>query len=314
MQNDVPLGLAVWLVSDSYDYVLKENYLSATSLMRPVRATVLGSRVPSTDQKSDILDLVPSRIGTAIHDSVEKAWSGNLVPKLLALGYPEKFAHSVKVNPDTPEGCFPVYIEQRAFKTIDGWEIGGKFDLVIDGVVQDVKSTSTYSWTSASKEDDYILQMSIYRWLNPDKITADYGVINYVFTDWKAHQALNDKDYPQSRVIGKQLPLMSIQDTEQWVRSRLNQITKYQSALQEKLPECTDKELWREAPKFKYYSDPSKTTGRSTKNFDSLAEASAYRASKGVGVVLTVAGEPRRCLYCSAAPICEQRKRILPDV
>lgn len=33
----------------------------------------------------------------------------------------------------------------------------------------------------------------------------------------------------------------------------------------EEIPECTDEELWRSPTKYKYYSDPNKTSGRSTK-------------------------------------------------
>ncbi|MDT9702117.1 hypothetical protein, partial [Streptomyces sp. P17] len=62
-------------------------------------------------------------------------------------------------------------------------------------------------------------------------------------------------------------------------------------------------------PQWKYYADASKTDGRSTKNFDNKAEAHAYCQKAGKGVVKEVLGEVKRCGYCAAAPICQQRLR-----
>ena len=43
-KNNIPLSLAVWLVTDEYDYVDKPNYISATSLLKPTRQLVLSKR------------------------------------------------------------------------------------------------------------------------------------------------------------------------------------------------------------------------------------------------------------------------------
>jgi hypothetical protein len=104
---------------------------------------------------------------------------------------------------------------------------------------------------------------------------------------------------------------MSIQETEAWVRWKLTQVMKYMDAPQEQIPECTDEELWRSDPQYKYYSDPTKTSGRSTRNFETLAEANQFRAEKGKGVVITVPGEVKRCSYCDAYDACSQKNRYI---
>ena len=58
------------------------------------------------------------------------------------------------------------------------------------------------------------------------------------------------------------------------------------------------------------HPDPAKANdpaARSTKNFDNLAEANAFKAEKGKGVVVTKLGEPKACEYCPAFDICKQK-------
>ena len=76
---------------------------------------------------------------------------------------------------------------------------------------------------------------------------------------------------------------------------------------------CRDKDLWLSPTVYKYYSDSTKTNGRATKNFTSLEEANAYATSKGKGIVKTVLGTPKRCMYCPAYSICSQRRRYYND-
>ena len=105
---------------------------------------------------------------------------------------------------------------------------------------------------------------------------------------------------------------MSLEETEKWVIAKLTQIHDAKPLPESKIPECTEEELWRSAPQHKYYADPQNITGRSTKNFDDLAEANAFLVSKGKGVVITIPGEVKRCGYCDAYPICTQRMRYFP--
>ena len=76
------------------------------------------------------------------------------------------------------------------------------------------------------------------------------------------------------------------------------------------MPQCTDEELWRKPGVWKYYSKPDAV--RATKNFDSEKEARDFSTGKP-GIIKFVPGEVRRCQYCAAAPICEQRKQYFND-
>ena len=48
INNDanIPLYLAAWLANDEYDYVSDPKYISATSLMKPIKELILSGRVP----------------------------------------------------------------------------------------------------------------------------------------------------------------------------------------------------------------------------------------------------------------------------
>lgn len=319
--SDISLALAVWLLYDEYDHQDIPNYISATSLMKPLRHIVLGPRVDREAEPVDVADLIARALGKALHDSVEKAWLKGYARSLKLLGHPADVIQRVWINPTDDEvrannDMIPIYMEQRMFREFRGATIGGKFDMVTDGIIQDAKSTSAYTWLYGGKDEDYQLQMSLYRWLDAaqplPKITEDYGRINFIFTDWQKMSAKSNPKYPQKRVEYKEIPLLSLKDTELWVQTKLALIQKHRNTPEPQIPECSDDDLWLSDPVFKYYGDPTKTSGRSTKNFDTAAEANAFRAEKAKGIVITVPGEPKRCGYCEAFSICTQKDRYFP--
>ena len=106
---------------------------------------------------------------------------------------------------------------------------------------------------------------------------------------------------------------MGIEETDKWVKDKLRLLDQLKDAPEADLPECSEEDLWRSEPIFKYYADPEKANsgGRSTKNFDTLQEANEFLASKGKGVVKTVPGAVKACHYCPCAPICGQYQRLL---
>ena len=318
--SNVPLSMAVFLATDSYDYVDEPNYLSATSLIKPLRQLILASRVNEEDTSTDLTNMVASRMGSAIHDAIEKAWKTNHKNALEILGYPKRVIEKIRINPrkeELSEDSIPIYLEQRAFKKIQAipggktWVIGGKFDFVGEGRVEDFKSTSTYTAINKTKDDDYILQGSIYRWLNPEIITRDEMAIQFIFTDWSAAKARADSSYPQSRIQQRILKLKSVTETQAFITRKLRLIEQYWDAPEETIPLCSDEELWRSEPVFKYYKNPAKTT-RSTKNFDTKQEAYQRLAEDGhVGLVIEQPGQVTACRYCAGFSLCSQKDQLI---
>lgn len=302
---------------DDYDYINEENYISVTTLMKPLRQIILGMRPNPNSDNPDVLDFVARTLGNAIHNGIELAWKSGYARNLIKLGYPQSVVDKVVINPDdeayADPDLIPIHIERRGFRKINGYTLGGKFDLVADGILEDNKSTSTYTWVKGTRDDEHRLQGSIYRWIDQARpvkyITEDWMRVNYIFTDWNKAFARNQENYPQSRVQAKMLGLLSLVETEQFITSKLALISKYKDTPEKLIPECSDEELWKSETVYKYYSDASKTDGRATKNFDNLREANEFKASKGKGVVITIEGTPKRCEYCSVFELCSQKDK-----
>lgn len=234
-----------WLKNDEYDY--DANTISCTTLLLPPRIYAL--KVLNNDKlEIDVDSLIPSKIGTAIHQSIEQ------------------------VN-------LPNHIKEIRLKTIvDGMVITGKFDdmeKLEDGTYNlcDNKTTSTYTYINNSKIEDYIIQLSVYRFLayRNGYIVNEKANINYIFTDWRKADIGKIKGYPESRIKDNNpILLWDIERTEKWIKER---IKLFKNALIE-LPLCDDKDLWIN-PK----------TGKSN----------------------------RCNQYCVCRPFCEQAKQMFKD-
>ncbi len=314
---NVPLSMAVFLATDNYDYQSGEKTISATSLLKPIRQLALAHRVPFGKDLVEVVSLTQSRMGSALHDAIERSWVNDPSKALAKMGYPESLIARIKVNPDPDtlkEGDIPVYLEQRSMREIAGYKLSGKYDFVGDGRLEDFKSTGVFTWMNNTKDKDYILQGSIYRWLNPKIITSPVMAIQFIFTDWSAAMARANPNYPQQRTLERKLELMSLSETENFIRGRLSLMDKFFDAPQDELPRCTDEELWRSEPAWKYYKNPEAIAkgGRSTKNFDDKQEAYLRMAQDGnVGRVVEIPGKAKACLYCPAFPVCKQAQDLI---
>jgi len=311
-QTNIPLSVAVFLASDYYDYNPKA--ISATTLLKPIRQVVLSKRVPPGTNVPDVSEMIANRMGSAIHDSIERAWKENYKVAMTSLGYPKEIIDRIRVNPEPgtlKPTDIPVYMEVRSEKTVNGVTVSGKFDFIGNGHLEDFKSTSVYTWIHDRKDDDYILQGSIYRWLNPELVTEDTMNIQFFFTDWQKHMTYGDSNYPAQRTMKRTFSLLSLDQTEQYVKNRIDAIDLYMNKPDEEIPLCSDKELWRKEDSWKYYKNPANKT-RSTKNFDNEAEALGRWQQDGcVGEVVKIPGQVTACKYCPAFPVCQQAKTLM---
>lgn len=305
--SNIPLPLAVFLATDHYDYV--PGVISATSLLKPVRQLILADRLSSEDNLVELSDMVSSRMGTAIHTAIEQAWL-NPTKALKSLGYSDDIIQRIKVNPETvEENDIPVYMEKRSFKKVGNHTISGKFDFVAEGKVHDFKSTSVYGYLNQSNASKYILQGSLYRWLNPDIITKDEMLIHYIFTDWSKAESLRNSNYPKARVHSQKYNLLGLDEIEQFVKDKLELYDSMKHQQEKDIPYCTDEELWRKPTVWKYYKNANAT--RATKNFDNPSEAYALQQTSGVGEVREVKGTVSACKYCPAFLLCSQKDELI---
>lgn len=311
------LGIAVWLAADDYAYDSRPNAISVTTLIKPIRQLILGSRVPPEARETDLLDRLKANIGHVLHGGTEWAWKNHYAAAMLKLGIPRRVIDAVRINPEIEEpDTIPVYTEFRTEKEINGTIVSGQIDLIIEYRLRDLKSTTVWGYMSQKSVGQWVLQGSIYRWLNPRKIQHDELLVQYLLLDWNRAASKRDPAYPVHAAPTRSLALMGLRETEQWIVDRLDLLKQLAGVPENKLPECTEEELWRTEPIYKYYANPA-NTGRSTKNFEgpnAAAEAQQFMAEKGSkGRIDRVPGMVKACNYCPGFSICTQKDRYILD-
>jgi hypothetical protein len=309
--NDIGLHpfLCKVLSHDEYDTSDDLTVISATSLMQPTRMIALSRYYSGSDKEIKISGLIPSVFGTALHSLLEVSLNdGN-----------KEVWKDFGVDPKQLE----ILQENRVIKQVPGtkWKVSGKYDLLYrykdsQWRLGDLKTQSVWGVMLSGKEktEEYIKQLSIYRWLNQDKDIDDIAEIFYWFTDWSKQEARRNSQYPQQRLDSKEIILWSIEDTEKYIKEQLK---KLDIALNELLEigdcfiRCTNKELWRTEDKYKYYKPNKSGTinyRRATKVCDTLEDAQILMSENGGGDIVKYPGEIKRCNYCSVTEFCSQFK------
>ena len=312
-EHNLPLPIAVFLASDSYNH--NDDVVSVTKFIKPIRELLLTDRVDQSKiyvAPQDVMHQYKSRVGTSIHHYIEHVWLNKELrdQALVNLGLPQKTIDKIVVNPDQVlKGQVPVYVEKTGFRDIDGYQFRGTADVIFNGRLGDYKKTSPMSYKDTAKDKKYMLQGSLYRLIMPKLITDDRMDIYEMYEEWNRHKA-GSTDYPPAQVVAKEIQLMDLGQTERFVKQKIKLIEDLYDAPQADIPECTDEDLWRKPPIYKYYKNPEKRD-RSTGNFDTYQEAMSRKAQDGnVGVVVEVKSKVMACNYCPALPVCDQAKRL----
>lgn len=316
--SNLSLFAQVFLATDYYD---KEDAgLSVTTLLKPIKQVIMAQRVAPGEKSPDVADRIPSAVGSAVHDGFERAWkSPKLVKVLMSLRIPEKVAHKVRVNP-TPEevaagGIIPVFTEIRVKREVNGVVISGQFDFIGDGTVEDLKNTSVYKFVTGDNES-YVLQGSMYRWLNPEKVSKPFMNLTFNFTDWSRKDFnQNPEKYPPQRMMTVRYNLLSLEETEAYIINRVATLMRLKDAPEEDLPPCSDKELWRKPDQYRYFSkveNADKPGARSTKNFDNEQDAIIFMSEKGnAGAIRVKKGQVTACKFCEGFLACKQAQALI---
>ena len=242
-KHSIPKYIADWLSHDDYDHDHDPYTISATTIMKPVRAYVLSTRNGENLQQ-DVSDMIASKMGSAIHDSLEQIQTEGVIKE-------ERVARTLSPSDDAT------------------YKVTGKFDVLEmqhDGtyILRDIKTTSVWAYIHGGKDDDYRTQLSIYRWLlDPTKEVQNTGFIDFFFTDWQGAKAKNDHKYPQRRLMPSyRVDLMPPAETEEYILSRLSLFEANRHLEEEDIVLCSHEELWSLDP---VYAVTKQNAKRATK-------------------------------------------------
>ena len=286
----LPKEIEHWLKSDDYDYSNDEYHLSATTLLKSTRMILLEKRW-SENLIVDISDLITARYGSAIHDSFEKS------------------------------NCPNTIHEKRYYRKIDDYTISGKIDLILDKDTKpklaDLKSTSVWTYLLGSRIEDYIIQLSIYRWILQNeekdligKNLSNEAFIYYIFTDWSKKEAIAKKDYPQTRIKPISINLLTLNETENFIKEKIEQIKIFKDTRDSLLPYCTKKELWQEDEKFAVIKKGAKKAIKVLNTMHEAIKLKNAMKEKDEYNIVKREEKAKRCNYCKVSSYCSQYQML----
>ena len=341
--HNIGFPLACMLIHNDYDYDPDDQSISATGLLKSIRRIILSQRHPELSQSVDVSEMAAMATGNGMHAWLEYALQNGGTRKraLELIGHGalhDLMDYCVSIE-DAPAkiqaGRIPLLMERRSRLKIGEWEVSGKFDLIIGNTIYDLKTTSAWTYVFAMKEYNlmmqwfeepmsledvinfvgacpklaaYVLQLSIYRWLNQSLPLKSEGNILFWFTDWSKKNT-RSADYPKTRCMEMKVPLLEPGVTGAYLAHKLAALEEAKNLPDDDLPYCTSAELWQDPMKYKYFKNPGNS--RATKIYTDFTEADArYKKDGGVGIIETVHAPVKACGYCPVMHSCNQCREL----
>jgi hypothetical protein len=263
-------------------YTKGKAHISATELLNSPRIVQL--RAKYDDQiTTDVSDMIWSIIGTAIHGVLEQGKDANHI------------------------------VEQRLHEVLDGWHISGAIDLQIvhdDGIeINDYKNVGV--WSVMNEKVEWEQQLNIYAWLveKVKKTPVVKLAIIAIIRDWNRRDAQTRQGYPQSQVATIPVNLWSMEEREEFIRSRIHLHSEalFATDTGEVLPLCTPGEMWERETTYAIKKDGA-SRAKSVHNDLEDAEKALEDAGKGYSLEVRP-GERTRCKnFCPVSEFCDQWK------
>lgn len=251
---------------------------STTQLGKPSRIVALEDQ-HRDEIEEDVSDRIYALLGQLGHSILERAGTANIV-------------------------------EKRLYAEINGYTISGQLDIVDGTEIQDWKFTSRYA-ADGTVKPEYTQQASVNRWLcHKNGIEISKATYILILRDWSKPMAARRSDYPQSQVVAIDVPMWSLERTEQWIASR---VESHEKAKKESLPLCTKEERWCNGSKVAVMQKGKK---RALKLCESMEEAKSYVAFNSLENIRFEdrPGENTRCLhYCGVSAFCAQFRELIQE-
>lgn len=300
-KHELPEFLVKYLLTDDYDY--EPGVMSATGLLKPLRARILQER-HDNEISMDVADLANLRLGSAVHSSFE----------------------NVAYDPKK------IRQEERHYTEVNGQRISGKFDM-LERIgetdiwqLRDIKTSSVWKYVHLNDDSDrtvreWKIQLSIYRFIlvKNDISILGIGEVLMVIKDWKYSEALSNSKKETGRYTKlpyhiKKLELLDLETIRLWIASRLEALKEAREVSDDDLPRCNDEEIWKSPDKYAHWNRGNQ---KASKVFDSAKidnakeeclKAVAAAKEKGKDAFMEYRpSEAKRCRqYCPAHDFCNQ--------
>jgi hypothetical protein len=246
---------------------------SVTELIDPPRKRTLEKK-HDDEITVDVADEIYRLLGQAIHTILERA------------GVPER----------------------RFAITVLGKTVAGKIDRFKDGVLQDWKVTTVYRFKNGVAPFEVEAQLNCYaEILRQNGMKVERLEANPIFRDWSKLAVLRDPEIPRHQTIKVPVRMWTSEETRKYLADR---VALHESAKLQ-LPDCSNEERWAKPDT---YAVMKKDRERAVRVLDTRALAEEFIALQKDQSSLYIVHRPGqnvRCQsYCSAAPFCEQWKKL----
>jgi hypothetical protein len=276
-KHGLPDTLMALATSDNYSK--GDADYSVTEIISPARIARL-RRKHYTQMTQDVSDMMWQLLGSALHVVAEKGQTEGYIT------------------------------EERLYAEIDGVILSGAIDIqkvTPQGIeITDYKFTS--AWSLRQDKFEWDAQQNIYAYLvrRAKKLPVTKVQICALVRDWSRREAVIKPSYPQSPIVVIDLKMWTNEETEKYIRERLNahRDSKVSADWNEELPPCDESERWSRDTQYAVKREGRKTAIRVLDN----AEAAEAMAIEEKGYVEVRKGESVRCTgnYCGVNEWCSQ--------
>ena len=279
-----------------------DHKVSITELINPLQITLL--RDANIDNvQTDLNNLLPSILGSAVHEALALTDPGNPLSLAEERLYIEVNGTVVSGQPDR------IFKEPNKFRV---YKNSGSVWVNQTWSIQDYKFTGAYS--TFNPKDEWAQQLNCYAYLarhgkTNAGDTLDLDVKNLFVTaivrDFNRNN-LGRTNYPQSWVVDIEIPLWSEEEQKEFIETK---VSEYQNALATfketgETPKCSEKDRWSMGGGFAVMKPNRKTA---VKLFDAAKEAQEYADDIPTAYVESRTVKYNRCAnYCDAFKFCEQ--------
>jgi len=259
-----------------------DAYASVTGLIHGARETILTDR-HFDDIVKDVSDMLPSLMGTAVHDVLEQYSSSEIIT------------------------------EKELLITVLGHNITGTADVIDIGsrTLSDYKNKKV----AAMYYDDRIdvtKQLNAYRYMYPGRI--DRLEVCYLLKDWSEGMKLKKSDYPEAPMLRFNIPLHDYNDVMLWFTERVQALIDCENLSDDDLPLCSDHERWHRPDKYAVIKRGRK---RASAVLNSKAEAEAYIVDRKLDDQYKIThrpGEDVKCKrFCDCRHFCSHYRQLIDN-
>lgn len=281
-KHNLPQEIVRAITKDRYtDDNDKPFDYSASSLIAPIRQTILKRRHKDNLIIPDVMDLFFQFKGSVGHQVLEDAWHESMGSK----------------------------VEERLYAPIQGRTISGKFDCYQEGEVRDYKFSKVYKYMKGDFQD-WEKQLNVYAWLLKSNGHEVKQLTVWMFLeDFKKNETYK-KGYPEVPIVKVPLRLWTEREQYDYISTRTKILVHNEGFTDEGLIECTDHEMWRDVKDWTVMKEGST---RASKCFNSEEEALTYKLKSGEVLVKRMTKRTRCFDYCPVSHICSQHQRLCKE-